>query len=86
MSFVSGSGRARSPAMLWAGWFTLCAVIAMIGSDSLVDHGGACFAIFTGLTLSSIWLRICVCQLQFRFRAWWTNARARDDQGNTAGD
>lgn len=85
-SFVSSSGSARSSAILWAGWFTLCAVIALIVSDLIVEHEAARFAIFTGLTLSSIWLSICLRQLQYRIRAWWAEARGGDDLGNSTDD
>ena len=86
-SFVPTDGESAPPsALLWAGWFTLCAVIALILSELIVDHQAARFAVFAGLTLASIWLSIAVRQLPHRVRSWWVRARGGDQQGNPSDD
>ncbi len=86
-SFVPADGESAPPsALLWAGWFTLCAVIALILSELIVDHQAARFAVFAGLTLASIWFSIAVRQLPHRVRSWWAGARGGDDQGNQNDD
>ena len=69
-----------------AGWFTLCAVIALILSELIVDHQAARFGIFAGLTLASIWLSIAVRQLPHRVRSCWVRVRGVYQPGNPTDD
>ena len=86
-SFVPTDAESAPPsALLWAGWFTLCAVVALILSELIVDHQAVQFAVFAGLTLASIWLSIAVRQLPHRVRSWWARARGGDQQGNLSDD
>lgn len=86
-SFVPADAESAPPsALLWAGWFTLCAVIALIVSELIVDHQVVRFIVFAGLTLASIWLSITVRQLTHRVRSWWTRARGGEHEGNPSDD
>ena len=86
-SFVPTDAKSAPPsALLWAGWFTLCAVIALILSELIVDHQVVRFIVFAGLTLASIWLSIAVRQLPHRVRSWWARARGDGQQGNPPQD
>ena len=79
-SFVPTDAKSAPPSAL------LCAVVALILSELIVDHQAASFAVFAGLTLASIWLSIAVRQLPHRVRTWWARTRGGDDQGTPSDD
>ena len=86
-SFVPTDGESAPPsALLWAGWFTLCAVVALILSELIVDHQAARFAVFAGLTLAFIWFSIAVRQLPHRVRSWRAGARGGGQLENPSDD
>lgn len=84
-SFVPGGCTGDPSPVTWAGWFTLCAVIAFILAEQLVDHPTARFVVFAALTFVFSCLSVYLRNLLKHTRAWLARIRAQHRRDQSIG-